>query len=520
MGSLGGLTGDVLIAALRRFRETNWLRPGAQSTPFPALATPQLLMVALFTILLAIVLATYSRYGFTTDEFRGFRRAQRIFEFFASGGTSDSLSDIDMFHGAAPDVLALALQTLIPPLSYDSRHLVSALFGVAGIYYTYRFGSKFGGEWIGVFAALFLAVTPLWFGHMFLNHKDIPFATLLLASTYYCLLALTGHRTSPLFWVKTGLAIGLLASTKIGGLPILTLVVTVFIACLMYLPNQDKREIPIDFARRLFATLLAGLFGCLIGFLFFWPQVYANLGEAIFAGAQTNPEIFHGSHSIIRFAITIPLYLLVLGGIGIGWAVYRRDAFVIACLLVFYSVLVAGEAIQLKGGRHLLFLYPFFMISAAYPVHLILNLIKGSFARSALFGVIGLCVAGTGFEMYKLFPYQYSFYNSLVGGFTGADGHKKIDQWGAAEREALEQIAATTKSSRVVRVYSCGSKLNVMNQPGFEAAPSQEEADYIIALRGRTSPTTGCSPDMFEGLPVIGEVRREGMLLARIYTPR
>ena len=90
-------------------------------------------MLALLTVLLAIVLATYSQYGFTTDEFRGFQRAQRIFAFFASGATTDSLSDIDMFHGAAPDVLALALQTLIPSLSYDSRHLVFALLGVAGI---------------------------------------------------------------------------------------------------------------------------------------------------------------------------------------------------------------------------------------------------------------------------------------------------------------------------------------------------------------------------------------------------
>src|SRR5262249_19636884 len=159
-------------------------------------------------------------------------------------------------------------------LSYDSRHLVFALLGVAGIYYTYRCGSKFGGEWIGVFAALFLALTPLWFGHMFLNHKDIPFATFLLASTYYCLLALTGYPTSRFFWLKSGLGIGLLASTKIGGVAILALVVTVFLVCLFSLSSPDKREVPKDFGRRLLATLLAGLLGCLVAFLFFWPQIY------------------------------------------------------------------------------------------------------------------------------------------------------------------------------------------------------------------------------------------------------
>ncbi len=130
-------------------------------------------MTVLIGVLLAVVLVSYDRYGFTFDEMEGFARAKRVFAVFSSGRMAEP-SDIDMFHGAAPDVIALALQKVIPQLSYDSRHLVFALFGVAGIYYLYRFGSKFVSEWTGVFAALFLAATPMWFGYMFTRTSPLP----------------------------------------------------------------------------------------------------------------------------------------------------------------------------------------------------------------------------------------------------------------------------------------------------------------------------------------------------------
>lgn len=203
----------------------------------------------------------------------GFFRAKRVFAVLSSGRMAEP-SDIDMFHGAAPDVIALALQKVIPQLSYDSRHLVFALFGVAGIYYLYRFGSKFVSEWTGVFAALFLAATPMWFGYMFINHKDIPFATLLLAASYYSLLALTGQPASSRFWVKTGLALGLFAATKLVGLLLLAFVVVVYLASLAIFPSQKSLEVPPDVWRRAARLGSAGALGCLIAFLLFWPQFY------------------------------------------------------------------------------------------------------------------------------------------------------------------------------------------------------------------------------------------------------
>src|SRR5262245_65293342 len=110
--------------------------------------TPERSMALLGLALLLIVAATYDQYGFSGDEDRGFRRATHVWEFLSGAGKTVP-STIDMFHGAAPDALALFAQKLAPSLSFDSRHLVDALFGVAGIFFVYGFGREFVGGWTG-----------------------------------------------------------------------------------------------------------------------------------------------------------------------------------------------------------------------------------------------------------------------------------------------------------------------------------------------------------------------------------
>lgn len=82
------------------------------------ITVPQCLMLLLILTLWIVVLATFRRYGFTTDEDRGLVRAERIFAVFSSGRVAAS-SEIDLFHGAAPDLIALLLQKFFPTLSYD-----------------------------------------------------------------------------------------------------------------------------------------------------------------------------------------------------------------------------------------------------------------------------------------------------------------------------------------------------------------------------------------------------------------
>ena len=315
----------------------------------------------------------------------------------------------------------------------DSRHLVFAVFGIAGVYYVYAFARRWVSELTGLFAALFLAATPMWFGYMFINHKDIPFATLLLASTHYSLIALTYNFVSRSLLLKTGAAIGLLAGTKLAGLLLLPLVVAVFFGSLFF--GDQEFEVPKDLTRRIVRLVAVAALGCVVGLILFFPQLF--LGQINQRGASTRFSEIHkwtksaGNDRYYAeryFTATTPIFMLVLGTAGMLFALYRRNAVVLAagliCGFVFLSVTVTHNRVY-DGCRHFLFVYPYFMVLAAYPVS-VLFMLKSVAARTVVSSAVAICLVSVVLEMYRLFPYQSSFYNSLVGGIEGADGVTKL----------------------------------------------------------------------------------------------
>ena len=71
---------------------------------------------------------------------------------------------------------AAFLNKVSPFGNYETRHLLNGLVGVVGIVGTWKLGRVLGGPRAGFLAALFLALTPNYYGQMFNNPKDIPFA--------------------------------------------------------------------------------------------------------------------------------------------------------------------------------------------------------------------------------------------------------------------------------------------------------------------------------------------------------
>jgi hypothetical protein len=154
------------------------------------------------------------------------------------------------------------------------------------------------------------------------------------------------------------------------------------------------------------------------------------------------------------------------------------------------------------------------MLIAAYPVGWALASQSRQIIRIATLAFVGTGTLTAAVSMYQLFPYQYSFYNMLVGGISGADGRYEIDVWRAALREALSEIAEKPQSGKVVRIGTCGSALNFASHPTFRHVQESEEADYIVILRRCLDLGISQNPN----LPIIGSVRRQGVLLAAIYS--
>ena len=113
-------------------------------------------------------------------------------------------------YGAAFDMIAAALNRFSPLGVYETRHLLNGAFGILGLVGCHKLGRALGGPRVGFLALVFLLLTPNYYGQMFNNPKDIPFAVGGVWALYYMVRILPALPRPPLrLLVKMGLAIGL-----------------------------------------------------------------------------------------------------------------------------------------------------------------------------------------------------------------------------------------------------------------------------------------------------------------------
>ena len=73
--------------------------------------------------------------------------------------------------------MAAALAAKVSPFGlFETRRLMGAVVGIIGLAATWRLGRRLGGPLAGLSALALLAACPLFYGHMFINAKDAPFA--------------------------------------------------------------------------------------------------------------------------------------------------------------------------------------------------------------------------------------------------------------------------------------------------------------------------------------------------------
>src|SRR5438477_7962458 len=164
---------------------------------------------------------TFADYGVTWDEdvhnWYGYFALDYYLSLFAD---QRALHWLNLYnYGAAFDMIAAAFNRFSPFGVYETRHLLNGLFGILGLAGCWKLGRVLGGPRAGLIALLFLLLTPNYYGQMFNNPKDIPFAVGGVWATYYMVRILPALPRPPLrLLVKMGLAIGLALGVRVGGL--------------------------------------------------------------------------------------------------------------------------------------------------------------------------------------------------------------------------------------------------------------------------------------------------------------
>src|SRR5471030_825032 len=121
---------------------------------------------------------TFRDYGLGWDDYTHAEYADLLLRMYGSGfKDTGALSFANIYmYGGGFDMVAALLHKIIPLELFETRRLLGAIVGVIGLTVTWRLARRVSGEIGGLAALLFLVLCPTFYGHMFMNPKDAPFA--------------------------------------------------------------------------------------------------------------------------------------------------------------------------------------------------------------------------------------------------------------------------------------------------------------------------------------------------------
>ncbi len=364
------------------------------------IATVGLLVAALVTVLL-----TYDDYGITWDEPTFVEYGKEIARDLAGGETFNAVENrtvrqmISRYGGLYEWSVAILTSFFEPDEPYPFRHLINALVGLLGVGGAARLGRWFLGPAGGFSAALILLLSPVYYGHMFNNSRDIPFAAAYVWSLYYLVRVLPAfmRRDGGLgFGLATrfGISLGLALAVRIGGL-LLVAYTGFFLAIGLALAWRFDGLRPSRLLVRSSAALVWSLVLAYGIMLVCWPWAQqaplARPWEALtmmsnfpyrmdilLGGIWYPPDSVPLGYLPHMLGVQTPeaILLLYLGGLAVGgWAVWHfrtRDramalgaAVMICAALAPIGYIILARSVVYDSFRHVLFTVPVFCVGAA-----------------------------------------------------------------------------------------------------------------------------------------------------------
>ena len=512
----------------------------------------------LFGIVAIIALLTFQDYGVTWDEDGHNWYGVFVLNYYVSGfGDLRALHWMDFFnYGAVFDSIAAALNTVSPFGTYETRHLLNALVGVVGLVGTWKLGRVLGGPRTGFLAALFLALIPNYYGQMFNNPKDIPFAAGSIWALYYLVLIIPSlPRPRWSLVLKLGLACGLTLGVRVGGLLLLAYL-GMLLSLFALWRALETRHLSVLFRDgivsgfRVFVPVIAIAYPVM---LVFWP--WAQRGpianplaalatfshqefpfRTLFAGHYIMATDLPWTYLPVHILLDLPelvLLLLVASPFVALFLLWRdfsaigRNRMLMRLMVAFAILFPVGYAIAIKavlfdGMRHFIFVLPpiaavaALLADRAWQKLTAPRLRHATFAALALYGIVHIRT------MAELHPDEYVYYNAFIGGTKGAQGLFKLDYWANSYDEAVHGLRDYLRAEygadfmdRDFTVAVCGPPGSAAYYfpPNFIFTEDRENADFFIAFT---------KDDCDKSLPgtEIYRVERMGTLLSLVLDRR
>jgi hypothetical protein len=513
------------------------------------------LAVLVLAVVALVASLTFRDYGLGWDDYTHAEYADLLLRMYGSGfKDTGALSFANLYmYGGGFDMAAALLHKVIPLELFETRRLLGAIAGVIGLAVTWRLGRRVGGPLAGLAALLLLALCPTFYGHMFMNPKDAPFAVaMVILMLGLVRLAEEYPQPSPRTILIVGLGAGLSIGSRIlGGLALVYAIVGFVPLFLEEFHSHGAREAAQRFAHVLYVLLPGLVLGYLVMGLI-WPWSIMEPGnpfhaltyfshffekpwKEMFDGALVSVPDMPWSYLPTLFALQLPevlLGLLMAGVVGAlvvlprGDVSARRKTILLmltsAATLPLLIAMVKHPALY-NGIRHFIFVIPPMTVLAGNAFAWGMNWLKDNRrswqpAAVAIFSFGLLLPLG---EMIRLHPYQYTHFNHIAGTVRAADDLYMLDYWGLAFKQASDALREELTERQEVpphgrkwKVAVCGPQrpAQVALGPDFTIGWDSHAADFAMTLgefycKGLTA-------------PVMVEIKRDDVVFARVYDIR
>lgn len=504
---------------------------------------------------LAVILLIFDDYGLAWDDYLQAFYGEKVLDYYLSGFSDKSYAEHYnlKYFGPCVELLSASVHRALGLEPRTFRHLITALFALIALPAISGLGNLLGSRKTAFFSVIALVFLPRFFGHAFINSKDISFACLAAWSVFgICRL----FYEDGLKWrTVTGCAaaIGLALSVRAGGF-----ILFVFLGAAggfqllrrrpWKIKNPDYREWINAFFKFLTLFVLAWLI-----MVSLWPYAHENpvLNPVkAFRIFQTYPfpqqTLFQGRvydsarlpfHYLIWYlVITTPIAYLFLAAAGLFAGTFRqcknwRAPFALVFFTIqfwfFFPVLyfIIFRPNIYDGIRHMLFLLPALALFTGLGAAYVYDWLHGKV------GTVPAALAATVLlllhlpALVRLHPYQMTYFNALAGNHETIHQRYETDYWLTSYKEAAEWLnRRQAKLGRPLRVLAAanGNSINCLRYfldpdiiTGYTARETEEYAlpedfDYYVStLRfgwNRNFPQT----------PIIHTIGRMGTIYAVI----
>ncbi len=479
----------------------------------------------LFALLAVVAAATFSQYGNGFDAEVQDIYGRQIVSWYATLGTDRSaLTYLDLFYyGGLFDTIAALANHVSPWPHWATRHLLEAVSGLIGMAGAWRLARHLGGPLAGFAALACLALMPSYYGMMFINPKDIPFAAAMIWAVYYLTrlsdaLPRPSWRLAAAFGVTAGLALGV----RIGAVLLffyLGLVVLAAPGNRLRMALRVSPALPIAWLVMLIVWPWAQVSPILhpLEAIRHFSAMNGNIGT-LFFGQMVGLAYHPAAYLPVYMAVKLPDLVLVLltAGAILGADRLRKGEFPRSHLPVLLAALfpllytLATNPMLYDADRHFLFVLPGLAVLAGLTAAKL-----AEYRWRPAFATLALLLGGWQVaQMADLHPYEYAFFNDLVGGTKNAAGRFETEYWGASLAEAtgdLSHYLTVHHLDRATpwRVAVCGkpSQMGDATDPHIQATGDWQHADFFVAT------TRGACDRRLPGHE-IAEVQRDGVPFA------